>query len=150
VTRPSDPWEYTDGAIYLLRELCSSAPVEASRLLPALADVASLTHFPQADTLRETAWKLLPGIAAALGKPLFKAHLNELLSPLFDTLSRPTTHQLAGEFAAVMLLIRVAISRVYTQTATCITVLKAAVCNISCRSSSGNSPHGRLMSAQAC
>jgi hypothetical protein len=98
VTRPSNPWEYTDGAIYLLRELCSSAPVQASHLLPALADVTSLTHFPQADTLRETAWKLLPTMAAALGKPLFKAHLKELLSPLFDTLSRPATHQLAGEF----------------------------------------------------
>jgi hypothetical protein len=97
VTRPSDPWEYSDGAIYLVRELCSSAPLKASRFLPALADVASLTHFPQADTLRETLWKALPGMAAALGKQLFKQHLNELLGPLFDTLSRPTTQQLAGQ-----------------------------------------------------
>ncbi len=47
VTRPSDPWEYTDGAIYLVAELCKSAPTEAAALLPQLADVARLTHFPQ-------------------------------------------------------------------------------------------------------
>jgi hypothetical protein len=96
----SQPWQYTDGAIYLARELCSVAPAVGASLLPALIEVTRLTHFPQADTLRETLFKAVPRMAVSVGKTAFKPHLQELLQPLFATLTRPTTHQLAG-YAAV-------------------------------------------------
>eukprot|EP00611_Tribonema_gayanum_P012896 TRINITY_DN2359_c0_g1_i3.p1 TRINITY_DN2359_c0_g1~~TRINITY_DN2359_c0_g1_i3.p1 ORF type:complete len:680 (+),score=236.19 TRINITY_DN2359_c0_g1_i3:112-2151(+) len=99
VTRASVPWEYADGAIYMAKELCAVAPEEAAALLPQLADVAALTHFPQADTLRETLFKALPEMARTLGKKLFRPHLEALIGPLFDALSRPGTHQLAGHAA---------------------------------------------------
>ena len=93
-------WHYADGAIYLARELCIAAPLQTAALLPVLADVARLTHFPQADTLRETIWHALPLMTIRIGKNAFKQHLQEVLEPLFTTLTRPTTQQLAG-YAAV-------------------------------------------------
>lgn len=57
VTRPSEPWEFSDGAVYLVRELCVVKPEIAVIFFEELADVARLTHFVQADCLRETLWK---------------------------------------------------------------------------------------------
>jgi hypothetical protein len=96
----SQPWQYTDGAIYLARELCSADPAAGASLLPLLINVTRLTHFPEADTLRETVFKAVPRMALAVGKTAFKPHVQGLLQPLFATLTRPTTHQLAG-YAAV-------------------------------------------------
>lgn len=95
LTRPSDPWEIADGGIYMVKELCAVAPAQAVQLLPKLADMADLTHFPQADNLRETLWKQLPSMANSLGKKTFKQHLEPFVNPLFATLTRPGTHQLA-------------------------------------------------------
>lgn len=57
VTRPSEPWEYSDGAVYLLRELCSVDSERGVLLFEEMADIARLTQFVQADCLRETIWK---------------------------------------------------------------------------------------------
>lgn len=57
VTRPSEPWEFSDGAVYLVRELCFVNPEMGVTFFEELADVARLTHFVQADSLRETLWK---------------------------------------------------------------------------------------------
>lgn len=57
VTRPSELWEYADGAVYLVRELCVVKPEVGVVFFEELADVARLTHFVQADCLRETIWK---------------------------------------------------------------------------------------------
>lgn len=57
VTRPSEPWEFSDGAVYLVRELCVANPDMGVVFFEELADVARLTHFVQADCLRETIWK---------------------------------------------------------------------------------------------
>jgi hypothetical protein len=99
VTRPSMPWEYTDGAIYLLGQLCTVAPEDAVTLFEGAAEAAQLTHFPQADTIRETLWKLLPDMAEAIGKRTFKRHMDIFLEPLIETLVRPGTHQLASHAA---------------------------------------------------
>ena len=86
VNRPKQPWEATDGVIYLLRELCTRFPnrddteredvvLGDNILLPLmteLADVARLSHYPQSDDLRTTLFKQLPQIAEALGKRRFK------------------------------------------------------------------------------
>ncbi|CAM9544049.1 unnamed protein product [Ectocarpus sp. 6 AP-2014] len=100
VTRPSEPWEFSDGAVYLVRELCFANPEVGVTFFEELADVARLTHFVQADCLRETIWKQLPAMGEAVGKNVFKRHLDVFLKPLFDTLSRITTSQLARHAAA--------------------------------------------------
>ena len=92
----SQLWHCSDGAIRLARELCSIAPTQVAALLPAFAAMARLEHFPQADTLRETLWKSVPIMAKSMGKRAFQAQLDALLEPLFATVTRTSTHQLAG------------------------------------------------------
>ncbi|TMW67001.1 hypothetical protein Poli38472_012117 [Pythium oligandrum] len=84
--REVQPWEHTDGAIYLVRELCAVAPEVGVRLLPLVADVAILRHFPQTATLQETVWKQLPLMCEALGKRVFKQYLELFLDPMVFTL----------------------------------------------------------------
>merc|ERR1719253_2107302 len=86
VDRPKEPWEATDGCVYLLRELCTrfangddterdDVVMTDDILLPLvteLADVCRLSHYPQSDDLRTTMWRQLPPIAEALGKRRFK------------------------------------------------------------------------------
>lgn len=43
--------------MYLVRELCFANPEMGVTFFEELADVARLTHFVQADCLRETIWK---------------------------------------------------------------------------------------------
>lgn len=57
VTRPSEPWEFSDGAVYLVRELCVVDSERGVQLFEEMADIARLTQFVQADSLRETIWK---------------------------------------------------------------------------------------------
>lgn len=57
MTRPSEPWEFSDGAVYLVRELCAVKPEIGVGFFEEMAEIARLTHFVQADCLRETIWK---------------------------------------------------------------------------------------------
>ncbi|CAI5730850.1 unnamed protein product [Hyaloperonospora brassicae] len=84
--RSKEPWEYTDGAIYMVRELCSVAPDLAVKYLPQVADIAILRHFPQTAVLQETIWKQLPIMCEALGKKVFKRYLELFFDPLVFTL----------------------------------------------------------------
>lgn len=93
----SEPWEHTDGAIYLVRELCDVAPTIAVKYLPLVADVAILRHFPQTAVLQETVWKQVPFMCSALGKKEFKRYVEVFFDPLVFTLQG--THRLAT-FAA--------------------------------------------------
>lgn len=95
--RAKQPWEATDGAIYLLRELATVAPDRAVKFLPALAEVAGARHFIHYNALQETLWKQLPAIAVAVGKKEFKRHLQPFLSPLFICLR--SSHRLASHAA---------------------------------------------------
>jgi hypothetical protein len=78
ITRPKQPWEATDGCLYLIRELietCSEQnsvilPLSDDLLLPLLqevADVCRVSHFPQGDELRATLWRQLPGMMHSVG-----------------------------------------------------------------------------------
>ncbi|KAJ0392787.1 hypothetical protein P43SY_010594 [Pythium insidiosum] len=96
--REKQPWEFTDGAIYIVRELCAVAPEAAIALLPMVADVAILRHFPQTGTLQETVWKQVPLMCEALGKRVFKQYLEIFLDPMVFTLQG--SHRLA-KFAAI-------------------------------------------------
>ncbi|KAL3656788.1 hypothetical protein V7S43_018245 [Phytophthora oleae] len=84
--RDKEPWEHTDGAIYMVRELCDVAPDVAIKFLPQVADIAILRHFPQTSVLQETIWKQLPLMCQALGKKVFKRYLELFFDPLVFTL----------------------------------------------------------------
>lgn len=85
-TRETEPWERSDGAVYLMRELAAGHPTEVAALMPILAEVAGLDHFTHHYNLLETVWKQLPSIAEGLGKKLFKTHFNVFIKPLYYTL----------------------------------------------------------------
>ncbi|GBF89452.1 hypothetical protein Rsub_02024 [Raphidocelis subcapitata] len=91
--RDKQPWEASDGAVYLLRELAPLRPSDAAALLPQLADLARLSTFQHAFNLHETIWKALPQIARAVGAREFKRHLEPFLAPAFSDLR--CGHQLA-------------------------------------------------------
>jgi len=91
--REREPWEASDGALYLLRELADVAPKEVPRFLPMVTEIASLQHFAYAPSLQETLWKCLPKIARSIGKKVFKPYLEPLLEPMFRCLT--CGHQLA-------------------------------------------------------
>ena len=69
--RERQPWEASDGAVYLLAELADLCPEEAAALLPELAEIALLDHWPQARSLQTTIWTQLVLILEALGKKVW-------------------------------------------------------------------------------
>lgn len=82
IFRPREPWEFTQGAVYLVREVCMVYPTAGPNYFHTLADIALLRHFPQTSKLQETLWKELPAMASAVGKRVFKQHLEVFLDPL--------------------------------------------------------------------
>lgn len=85
--REKEPWEATDGALYMVRELSAVAPTEVERFLPTMGEIARLTHFSHCLNLQETLWKVLPVVAARVGKKAFKPYLEEFLDPMFRGLT---------------------------------------------------------------
>eukprot|EP00003_Mantamonas_plastica_P006393 TRINITY_DN1519_c1_g2_i1.p1 TRINITY_DN1519_c1_g2~~TRINITY_DN1519_c1_g2_i1.p1 ORF type:complete len:707 (+),score=256.45 TRINITY_DN1519_c1_g2_i1:1841-3961(+) len=75
-SRPKEPWEETDGAVYLLRELAIEYPDEMIPHMKELASMANLDvkfhHYPY---LLETIWKQLPIICQNLGAQRTKSIL---------------------------------------------------------------------------
>jgi len=86
-SRPRQPWEASDGAIYLLRELAKRRPTQALDRLPIVAELAATRNFRHYHTLHETVWKQLMSIAKPVGKQSFKRHLELLLDPLCASLN---------------------------------------------------------------
>lgn len=95
--RKSEPWEATDGAVYLLREIAQYRPDVAETFLPQLAEVARLNHFTHVGSLHETVWKQFPLIAQAVGAKVVKRHLDLFLEPLLECLS---SHSRLAAYAA--------------------------------------------------
>ena len=91
--RPSEPWEKSDGCVYLLRELAPLRPDTVTALLPLLAEIADLRDFKHHFHLLETIWKQLPTIAKGVGKKAFKKSI-ELFFPAMHY-SLVSTNQLA-------------------------------------------------------
>ena len=90
VTRDKCEWEATDGAIYMIRELCSFCDDKVLEpIIKELADVIRVNHFPQADELRATVWKQLPEMCTKLGKQRFKSlYLDLFLEELVKNLEK--------------------------------------------------------------
>jgi len=94
INRPRQPWEATDGCLYLIRELVETStlpdstipPLSDNVLLPLfqkVADVCRVSHFPQADDLRSTLWRNLPAMMEAVGKQRCKRlYLDIFMDPL--------------------------------------------------------------------
>eukprot|EP00775_Hariotina_reticulata_P005826 gene5826-6067_t len=94
VPRAKEPWEASDGAVYMVRELAAVAPAAAVEFVPQLADLARLSTFQHAYNMHETIWRSLPSIAQCVGIKEFKQQYLELfLQPLFADLR--CGHQLA-------------------------------------------------------
>lgn len=85
--RESEPWEKSEGGIYLLRELSAVAPDRAAKFLPVLVQLAQSSGYVQYHSLMETLYRLLPSIAQNLGKRTFKPYLELFIDPLFTALT---------------------------------------------------------------
>jgi hypothetical protein len=83
--RPSEPWESSDGAIYLMRELAQVSAECAERcaaLMPLLAEAVRHRHYSHHIVLVESMAKCLPALFLAIGKQQSKRTLESLLPAL--------------------------------------------------------------------
>lgn len=103
----AQPWEVSEGALYLFRELCAedlrpeSGFVET--YLPMLAELGRLQHFADADRLRQSLWRVLPGAMQKLGKPVLKRHLELFTPALLGALASPAVSPLTRHIAVTCL-----------------------------------------------
>lgn len=86
MSRPAEPWEASDGSVYLLREIAAISPGTVTQFMGTLAELGELTHFTHYVTLHETLWKCLPDIMNAVGKAECKKHVESFLYSLFRDL----------------------------------------------------------------
>ena len=84
--RPPEPWEGSDGAVYLMREMATSRPAEMADKLPVLISIAQVRTYAHHHSLLQTVWKQLPTIAERVGKKAFKAHFEGFIEPLHYSL----------------------------------------------------------------
>ena len=85
--RPSEPWERSDGSIYLLSELSQHYPQQMAQLFPNVIKALSFKHYSQHLVFLETVCKQLPKIANCIGKRSFKMHLETFLDPIFEAVA---------------------------------------------------------------
>jgi len=107
--REQEPWEASDGAICLMRELAALDPQAICDLLPIVAALAAKADFTHCERLHERIWRELPligagvvqGTARGVGKRLFKRSLDAFLEPLFRSLGAgtPLAQSAAGSCA---------------------------------------------------
>lgn len=112
VNRPKQPWEATDGCLYLIRELIDTCGQEDSTLPPLsdelilplmreIADVCRASHFPQSDEMRATLWRQLPGMMEAVGKMRCKKlYLEVFMDLLIRNLESSTASAISKHAAA--------------------------------------------------
>ncbi|KAG2450944.1 hypothetical protein HYH02_004216 [Chlamydomonas schloesseri] len=82
-SRDKEPWEVSDGAVHMLRELAAVRPTAVTdEHLQGLAEIGGMASFQHAFNLHETVWRSLLPIGQSIGKPRFKRHLRALLVPL--------------------------------------------------------------------
>ncbi|EDQ91390.1 uncharacterized protein MONBRDRAFT_23736 [Monosiga brevicollis MX1] len=91
--RPQEPWERSDGCMYLLRELSALLPDEVAGLLSQVVDLAKLRHYKHYCNFLETLWKQLPIIAKNISKKRFKPHIQGFIPSMAHSLQ--SSHQLS-------------------------------------------------------
>ena len=85
--RPSEPWERSDGSIYLISELSQHHPQEVAQLFPNVITALSYKHYPQHLIFLETVCKQLPKIATRIGKRSFKMNLETFIDSIFEAIA---------------------------------------------------------------
>ncbi len=87
--RAKEPWEHSDGCIYLIRELTrTKRAVLAANYLESLSELGYVDHFKHAAHMKENLFKSTKAIMRNLKKK-FRGFLELYLEPLF----RNTKHQ---------------------------------------------------------
>lgn len=96
-TRQKEPWEASDGSMYLVRELSAVASSSCVEFFPAMVELSKIDGFTHAHNLRVTVWNVLPVIAKNLGIRPFKTHLELFLPSMFTSLqSRQQSEEVAA------------------------------------------------------
>lgn len=96
--RPSEPWERSDGCVYLISELLMTETGTASqdlssrvaKLFPLVIKASSYQHFTQHVVFAETICRQIPIIAKRMGKRPFKPHLELFFGIIFYALECDT------------------------------------------------------------
>lgn len=99
--RDPEPWELSDGAVYLLREMSPLYPKECEGLLPVLSEVSRVSGFAHCFNLWETIWKQLPAIASRLGVTSFSPHWERFAPSLMQTVRTGNRLSLCAAVACV-------------------------------------------------
>jgi hypothetical protein len=106
---PTRDWQYSDGAVRLLRELSLAHPakVDSSMVMEKLAILFENLpkHHARNSMLAETAISAVPVIAQALGKRPFKRYLDPMIPPMITILSSGR-HKTAHAAAATCAFLR--------------------------------------------
>eukprot|EP00743_Colponemidia_sp_Colp-15_P008658 GILK01009422.1.p1 GENE.GILK01009422.1~~GILK01009422.1.p1 ORF type:complete len:693 (+),score=78.57 GILK01009422.1:26-2080(+) len=100
-TRPKEPWEASDGCVYLVRELCT---LQSERIVNFVVQLADLAGPPHIFPLQVTIWRELPKIARIMGKQHFKRILDVFIEPLFLSLSSGQRHVMDASGYCISLL----------------------------------------------
>ena len=66
--RDKEPWEASDGAVFLMSGLAQIVPNDIAPFMTTLADLAICSTFPQSSSLHTTIWNELPSIMHGMGK----------------------------------------------------------------------------------
>lgn len=93
-TKPKEPWEMSDGAIFLLRE-CSAIESQHQLVISNLENLSALAYidtFKHSNTLRENLFKSMSTILKNLGKKKFRGYVELFLDPTFRV-SKSLDHQ---------------------------------------------------------
>ncbi len=84
-SRPKEPWELTDGCLYLLRELALNGKFDVfKKYAMKMADTARFDHFKHSSQMRETLMRSLQMIAAEADKKQFRGCVVLFLEATYD------------------------------------------------------------------
>lgn len=96
--RAQEPWEMTDGCVYLLRELSTLTEKQPKcgefviSQLESLADIGYVDHFKHALQLKEDLFKSMQVIVTGLGKKKFRGFVELFLDPIFRNIKQEETN----------------------------------------------------------
>jgi hypothetical protein len=84
-TRPKEPWELSDGAVFLLREISKmDENLEfVKQNFESLSSLASIDHFRHSHFLKENVFKSILAIVKTIGKKPFRPYVEIFLDPTF-------------------------------------------------------------------
>lgn len=77
--RQKEPWEASDGCVYMVRELAIYQPDLSLEFIPMLLELCRIKEFNHCYHLHESVWKCMPMIAKSIGKKKFKVYLSDVL-----------------------------------------------------------------------